>query len=78
MPRHEFTVVGNGPFPLDMLRYDSCWPKTQADVQVVYYSHHEGRHTLDRRAVTLSGGQRPTEARWASFGYKVEATAVIA
>lgn len=32
--RH-FTVRGRGEFPLDMLRYDSCWPRSGEDVMVL-------------------------------------------
>jgi hypothetical protein len=27
-----FTVTGSMSFPLDMLRYDACWPSSQDDV----------------------------------------------
>ena len=32
MPRsYTFTVEGTGMFPVDMLRYDNCWPRTEQD-----------------------------------------------
>ena len=62
---HTFTVIGSGPFPFDMLRYDCCWP---------YSSEDASRLPLEgRRKVTLASGRRgsPTHARWESFGWKV-------
>jgi hypothetical protein len=32
MKRYTFVVVGTSHFPLDMLRYDSCWPRTSDSV----------------------------------------------
>lgn len=28
-------IRGLGPFPIEMLRYDSCWPMTEADSALV-------------------------------------------
>ena len=57
----RFAVRGNGPFPFDMLRYDSCWPAQQADVSRLM-------DTGDR-IVTLESRCRPTVERWVSFGW---------
>ena len=32
MKRVRFTAVGCGPFPMDMLRYDGCYPLRSEDV----------------------------------------------
>jgi len=62
----KFKVEGVGPFPLDMLRYDQCWPKAQDDV------HEMGTNTAHpKRTVTLLTHTRVTEKRWASFGWTV-------
>lgn len=29
--RHQFKVVGTGPFPIDMLRYDAVHPLSESD-----------------------------------------------
>jgi len=29
--RYEFTVEGRGWFPVDMLRYDQCWPRRESE-----------------------------------------------
>jgi hypothetical protein len=71
--RTTFYVHGNGIFPLDMLRYDSCYPHDS-------YSVHEledtGWKATERREVSLihTGNLKdwtPTIDRWASFGWIV-------
>lgn len=63
-----FTVTGRGSFPLDMLRYDQCFPFGPDDVA--------NMDVGQRREVRLVhyGEQRhwePTKDRWASFGWVV-------
>lgn len=71
----KFTVSGSGDFPMDMLRYDACWPETPHEIT------HEGR-----REVTVIGycrttpcfkrtgqpGEYPTFDRWRSFMWSVK------
>lgn len=68
----EFTVAGTGTFPLDMLRYDRCWPKTQEDTNAVRAgtNHPSKTHPLP---VTLHsiGAAAPTIGRWESYGWRV-------
>ena len=69
----QFTVLGRSVFPLDMLRYDGCHPKLEAD------SANMANDGL--REVTLHkyGNQftitlkkwSPTVSRWNSFGWAV-------
>ena len=63
----KFTVKGAGEFPIDMLRYDSCYPLSQEDVNKFWWD--------EVREVTLISVKRcksgPTEGRWNSFGWKV-------
>lgn len=62
----DFTVAGSGEFPLDMLRYDECWP---VDGNAVAAMTGEGR-----RGVQLRTNRRmPTRDRWDSFSWKVTA-----
>lgn len=61
--RH-FTVTGSGQFPMDMLRYDNCWPYTSEDA--VNMTEH-GRRSI--HLVTRYRGA-PTAGRWASFAWK--------
>lgn len=67
----QFTVEGCGDFPVDMLRYDCCFPATSDDaIQLT------PRDLASRRSVTLKKFVRyansvPTEGRWKSFGWTV-------
>jgi hypothetical protein len=59
-----FTVVGRGRFPIDMLRYDSCWP-------------YDGTAVLnidpdEQREVRLATYGTTTPGRWQSFGWTVK------
>lgn len=66
----EFTVEGKGTFPIDMLRYDSCWPASEGrDVPEISLSAIQGRQHQHR--VTLIGLREPTVGRWESFGWRV-------
>lgn len=71
-----FTVRGKMPFPLDMLRYDSCFPYSQGDVTAIADSLDRVRDEDNKPLVfevTLiqSLAQEPTAERWESFMWKV-------
>ena len=71
IPRtYTFTVKGSGPFPIDMLRYDLCYPKSEQDS----YRLEKTFQPRDRsdHVVRLVSAKAPTEARWGSFGWLVE------
>lgn len=83
MPRY-ITVVeitGCGPFPMDMLRYDQCWPATADDAATIARSCYQPsdryewmvrvkKHVPSKReAVTL---ERWTLGRWQSFACDVK------
>lgn len=66
MKTFTFTVSGSGPFPTDMLRYDTCWPASSEDAEKLL--------TRGRRSVTLRSSSevgKPTTGRWQSFGWWV-------
>lgn len=67
-----YNVEGKGAFPLDMLRYDLCWPATAGGAQQISRSI-DGLSTDLRleRTIMIKGLKPPTVARWASFGWKV-------
>jgi hypothetical protein len=65
---HRFTVQGTSGFPLDMLRYDNCWPT--GDVTSLHRAVQYPR-PLEVERVTLMGWKMPTRERWASFGWFV-------
>lgn len=68
--RFRLTVEGSGAFPIDMLRYDHCWPASEID---------SGRMDRDwggeMRQVQLFTDQhrhwQPTVDRWRSFTWRV-------
>lgn len=67
------TVRGRGDFPIDMLRYDACFPKTAEDASAISGEGLGG--ILNERIVKLirrspSDGP-PTAGRWSSFGWTV-------
>ena len=61
----EFTVHGKGHFPLDMLRYDGCYPR-QVDML-------DAVEELRFVAMCHVGAKnwKPTIGRWESFGWTV-------
>lgn len=65
-----FTVTGSGAFPLDMLRYDECWPATADDATYIGRSWARG---TGRSRITLITHDRtaPARDRWESFGWQV-------
>ncbi len=68
----HFTVEGSGEFPLDMLRYDKCWPMRCIDVDKIEQPLG-GWSTRRVRLVThvRTGQSWPTIDRWRSFGWRV-------
>lgn len=74
----EFRVEGTRDFPLDMLRYDSCWPRNSDDAITI-------GQTLARDDLGVFGMKQVclirycrtknmpgvTNGRWASFGWNV-------
>ena len=64
--RHIFTVTGDGPFPLDMLRHGMCWPLTQHDVQQI-----NPGVSCQRDVRLQSNHLAPDSNRWESMGWKV-------
>ena len=70
-----FTVIGQGEFPLDMLRYDGCYPQCESDSATM---RKDGlrevtlQKTLDRGHPNRSHRiWSPTVGRWNSFGWAV-------
>lgn len=66
---YMFTVSGSSPFPIDMLRYDRCWPESESDSGSISATARNRPHGA--RFVTLTGHHPPTDGRWASFGWTV-------
>ena len=68
MNTHSFSVVGKGHFPLDMLRYDACWPDSPDSVARL----EANQIHIETVQVDLIGNRAPTVARWNSFGWSVK------
>ncbi len=61
-------------FPLDMLRYDCCWPTGQSDVDLLHIltGPREDRRDLPKIVtVSLSSHRDPTVERWESFNWRI-------
>lgn len=73
--RHTFVVRGSFPFPIDMLRYDRCTPKSEADSNVITRSlEHQGTSEVFEVTVISDKelkGWEPTVGRWKSFGWEL-------
>jgi hypothetical protein len=67
---YTFTVAGNDQFPVDMLRYDLCYPKTETDSHEMERSFRSRERSI--RRLTLVSSKHPTEERWGSFGWAIE------
>lgn len=61
-------VEGSGEFPIDMLRYDSCCPATEADSGTI--ERQDERRVVKLRRFSRAGAPA-TAARWQSRGWKV-------
>lgn len=77
MSKHIWFVVrqrGKLGFPLDMLRYDSCYPATSEDATRIGMTlrREPCPWLLDEpHTIELTGPRSPTAGRWASFGWDV-------
>ena len=63
----RFTVEGRGQFPYDMLRYDSCYPRTGIDAAKLV---ERGPRRIEMVMVDHYG-HGPERQRWASFLWTV-------
>jgi hypothetical protein len=70
----EVEVEGRGPFPIDMLRYDGCYPVREAEDSYHGVGLREPECYEGVRRVRLyTVRERLTVDRWRSFGWKVVA-----
>jgi hypothetical protein len=83
----RFTVTGVGAFPMDMLRYDRCFPDRSQDAMNISLSlaratdaHQKLNMSTEPYTVTLLKYHRTkkdaqiTTDRWTSFGWTVVQT----
>lgn len=69
---YEYYVTGGGQFPLDMLRYDRCWPAGGEDAAKLDWTGQPGF-----RSVKMQSHREPTIDRWSSFQWSVGEKAVV-
>lgn len=79
MFKHEVTVEPEGgfafSFPIDMLRYDCCYPRNGEDSARIISAtspilNRRGKVRVSVMTVA-NKGWKPTVARWRSFGWRV-------
>jgi len=73
--RYRFTVRASGPmgFPLDMLRYDCCWPRRSEGVLMIsgLIAGTGATPNGQVKEIELTGIAPPNYARWRTFGWLV-------
>jgi hypothetical protein len=69
----ECTFKGRGNFPIDMLRYDRCWPTHSNDVMAIMWSHDANlnKGSDETYEISVSSIGDFTWERWKSFGWIV-------
>jgi hypothetical protein len=71
---HKFEVVGQVAFPIDMLRYDSCFPLTAQDSKAITESleaRNGDMKTVALVCLTSKTAWRPAADRWRACGWTV-------
>jgi len=71
----RFTVKGmNTPFPIDMLRFDECWPASVEDSSRLSntFGFRHGRRVRWTLTMVSNRQNVPTVDRWLSFACEVE------
>lgn len=67
----KFKVIGPAPFPVDMFRYNRCWPFGMDD-SITIEKTLNGEVDYPPGLIHLeTDDDRVTEERWASFGWTV-------
>ena len=67
-----FKVVGAGPFPIDMLRYDNAFPSSESESAKILDDDKKREVSLTARVATArEAAFVPTSARWDSFTWGV-------
>jgi len=76
----KFTVKGiNTPFPIDMLRFDECWPAQVEDSGRLAntFGFRHGRRVRWELTLLSNRNDVPTTERWNSFAIEVTNDNVI-
>lgn len=67
-PLYKCIFTGKGVFPLDMLRYDQCWPATTGDVMKIAYCEDPMLNN-EVYEIEMRSHNHFTYDRWRSFGW---------
>jgi hypothetical protein len=68
----QFRVTGIGHFPVDMLRYDGCFPLNSDDAVAETDSPGVRREVCLMMVRAQKVQCKPTEGRWNSFGWSAK------
>ena len=68
-----FVVAGSGRFPVDMLRYDCCYPANGESAEGILSDGAYGGEGMREVRLISCMVTRPTAERWRSFGWVVTA-----
>jgi hypothetical protein len=66
----EFSVIGRGRFPIDMLRYDNCVPASENDA--ISIETGKDMRTVRLRRFVTDNTNGPAVGRWQSFGWDIK------
>lgn len=64
-PKIVRTFVGRGPFPLDMLQYEKCFPKSYTDAVTIHYSLVDRQSDIVREVTLCKCDKNFDLFRWA-------------
>lgn len=70
----KLSVVGSGEFPIDMLRYDGCFPLSEGDSALISKSLRICPSEKTTVVLLKPNGYKhwtPNYARWKSYGWEV-------
>lgn len=70
---NDFTVSAptHSTFPMDMLRYDTAWPRNEEDAGRIEDTHRRLHPITGMWVIHLQCIGNPTPERWKSFGWTV-------
>lgn len=67
MKFHTITITGRGAFPVDMLRYDCCFPASEHDSYAILHTFQKHEDWSIRLSKYSDSSEPWTLARWSSF-----------
>lgn len=68
---HTAKATGRGQFPIDMLRYDRCYPESESDSAQIQYDRSERSVTVVALTYSKFVGAAWTPKRWESFMWRL-------